>query len=143
LLPQKILAGAEDGPASAFARCRPQRAVVATGLLPSGARIRGGGGELFRAGRATRPARSRSTGCDGETRPSRLCASVIPPVATMRRMNLDNLLAAAKSHNASDLHLIAGVPPAYRINGEIIIAQEDALAEEQLAEMSASLLNDL
>ena len=40
----------------------------------------------------------------------------------MRQMKLDSLLAAAKQHNASDLHLIAGVPPAYRINGEIILA---------------------
>jgi twitching motility protein PilT len=61
----------------------------------------------------------------------------------MRRLNLDSLLAAAKQHNASDLHLIAGVPPAYRINGEIILAQEDGLSETQLDEITAGLLNDL
>ena len=61
----------------------------------------------------------------------------------MRHLNLDSLLAAAKQHNASDLHLIAGVPPAYRINGEIILAQEDGLTETQLNEITAGLLNDL
>ncbi len=61
----------------------------------------------------------------------------------MRKLNLDALLAAASQNNASDLHLIAGVPPAYRINGEIILAQEDALTETQLAEIAAGLLNEL
>ena len=61
----------------------------------------------------------------------------------MRQLDLNSLLAAAKQHNASDLHLIAGVPPAYRINGEIILAQEDALSESQLSEMARGLLNDL
>jgi twitching motility protein PilT len=45
-------------------------------------------------------------------------------------MKLESLLAAAKQHNASDLHLIFGVPPAYRINGEIILADEDAMSAE-------------
>ena len=61
----------------------------------------------------------------------------------MRQMKLDSLLAAAKQHNASDLHLIAGVPPAYRINGEIILADEDAMSPEQIAEITSGLLNDL
>lgn len=42
----------------------------------------------------------------------------------MTTTNLDRLLAAAAEVDASDLHLIAGVPPACRVNGEIIIAQE-------------------
>ena len=40
--------------------------------------------------------------------------------------NLDRLFAAANKFDASDLHLVAGVPPAYRVNGEIILADEDA-----------------
>ena len=39
---------------------------------------------------------------------------------------LDRLLSAANDFDASDLHLVAGVPPAFRVNGEIIIADEDA-----------------
>ncbi len=60
----------------------------------------------------------------------------------MRKIDLDSLLSAAKEHKASDLHLIFGVPPAYRINGEIILAEEDATSAEQLAEITGSLLNE-
>ena len=45
----------------------------------------------------------------------------------MTTTNLDRLLTAAKEYDASDLHLVSGVPPAFRVNGEIIIADEDAL----------------
>jgi twitching motility protein PilT len=56
--------------------------------------------------------------------------------------NLDRLLAGARDFDASDLHLIAGVPPAFRVNGEIIIADDDALTEEELDAITASLLNE-
>jgi twitching motility protein PilT len=56
--------------------------------------------------------------------------------------NLDRLLAAAKEFDGSDLHLIAGVPPAFRVNGEIIIADEDALAQDDVTRMAESLLNE-
>jgi twitching motility protein PilT len=55
--------------------------------------------------------------------------------------NLDRLLAAAAEYDASDLHLVAGVPPAFRVNGEIIIADDDALSQEEVAGMAYSLLN--
>jgi twitching motility protein PilT len=55
---------------------------------------------------------------------------------------LDRLLAGAKEFEASDLHLIAGVPPAYRINGEIVLADEDALSAEEITTMAAALLNE-
>ncbi len=55
---------------------------------------------------------------------------------------LDRLFSAANDFDASDLHLVAGVPPAFRVNGEIIIADEDALTEEQITAMSDSLLNE-
>jgi len=57
--------------------------------------------------------------------------------------SLDRLLSSVNEFDASDLHLVVGVPPAYRVNGEIIIADEDALTEEDLTEMADSLLNDL
>jgi twitching motility protein PilT len=53
----------------------------------------------------------------------------------------NRLLAAAKSFNASDLHLIAGVPPAYRVNGEIIIADEQVLGPNDIADMAHDLMN--
>src|SRR3954464_6159413 len=60
----------------------------------------------------------------------------------MSTENLDRLLSAAKEFDGSDLHLVAGVPPAYRVNGEIIIADEDALGEDAVTDMSDNLLND-
>ncbi len=55
---------------------------------------------------------------------------------------LDRLLTTAHAEKASDLHLIAGVPPAFRIHGEIILAEEDALPRETAEEMAFSLLNE-
>src|SRR5881396_637918 len=60
----------------------------------------------------------------------------------MSTENLDRLLSAAKDFDASDLHLVVGVPPAFRVNGEIIIAEEDSLSEKELTAMADSLLND-
>jgi twitching motility protein PilT len=55
---------------------------------------------------------------------------------------LDRLLSAVNDFDASDLHLVTGVPPAFRVNGEIIIADEDALTENDIAAMTDSLLNE-
>ena len=60
----------------------------------------------------------------------------------MSNANLDRLLSAAKEFDGSDLHLVVGVPPAFRVNGEIIIADEDALSEKDLTGISDSLLNE-
>ena len=60
----------------------------------------------------------------------------------MSTPNLDRLLSAVNEFDASDLHLVAGVPPAFRVNGEIIIADEDALTEEEITGMADSLLNE-
>lgn len=56
---------------------------------------------------------------------------------------LDKLLTAAAASDASDLHLIAGVPPAFRINGEIILADGDALTTEDITGMAYGLLSEL
>ena len=60
----------------------------------------------------------------------------------MTSENLDRFLAAASEFDASDLHLIAGLPPAYRVNGEIIIAEEDVLTEADVSDITNSLLNE-
>src|SRR5215475_7575155 len=65
-----------------------------------------------------------------------------PPFQLMNNPSLDRLLAAANDFDASDLHLVAGVPPAFRVNGEIIIADEDALSESEVEQMANSLLNE-
>jgi len=56
--------------------------------------------------------------------------------------NLDRLLSAASDFDASDLHLVAGVPAAFRVNGEIIIADEDILTEAEVTQIAARLLNE-
>ena len=60
----------------------------------------------------------------------------------MATETLDRLLSAATEFDASDLHLVAGVPPAFRVNGEIIIADEDSVAEEELVHIADGLLNE-
>jgi len=60
----------------------------------------------------------------------------------MSTENLNRFLSAAAQYDASDLHLVVGVPPAFRVNGEIIIADEDALSEEAVTAMAESLLNE-
>ncbi|MEO7298933.1 MAG: PilT/PilU family type 4a pilus ATPase [Verrucomicrobiota bacterium] len=55
---------------------------------------------------------------------------------------LNCLLVKAHNLGASDLHLIAQVPPALRVNGEILLADEDALSADELRYMTSSLMND-
>jgi twitching motility protein PilT len=59
----------------------------------------------------------------------------------MRLSRLDQLLSAALDQGASDLHLIIGVPPAFRVNGEIILADQPPLDMEAVAGMAFSLLS--
>lgn len=60
----------------------------------------------------------------------------------MSTENLNRFLTAASEYDASDLHLVVGVPPAFRVNGEIIIADEDALSQEAVTAMADCLLNE-
>jgi len=60
----------------------------------------------------------------------------------MNTDSLNRLLSAAQEFHASDLHLVAGLPPAFRVNGEIIIADEDALTDTEVTDMAESLMNE-
>ena len=55
---------------------------------------------------------------------------------------LNRLFSVVNDFAASDLHLVAGVPPAFRVNGEIIIADEDALTESEITSMADQLMNE-
>ena len=55
---------------------------------------------------------------------------------------MQRLLAFARKENASDIHIVAGLPPMFRINGEIVIANLPALTREDTARMSFSMLNE-
>ncbi len=41
-----------------------------------------------------------------------------------------SILRTAREHNASDIHLIADLPPAFRVSGEIVVADEAPLCRE-------------
>jgi twitching motility protein PilT len=60
----------------------------------------------------------------------------------MTTPSLDRLLSQASENQASDLHLIVGVPPAFRVNGDILFAEGDALTAEAAREMAEGLLNE-
>lgn len=60
----------------------------------------------------------------------------------MSTSHLDRLLSSVNELEASDLHLVAGVPPAFRVNGEIILANADALSSEELDALAGGLLNE-
>jgi twitching motility protein PilT len=55
---------------------------------------------------------------------------------------MQRILAVARRENASDIHIVAGLPPMFRINGEIILANDPALAREDTARMCYGLLNE-
>jgi twitching motility protein PilT len=53
---------------------------------------------------------------------------------------LDKILKGARRHAASDVHLIRGVAPAFRVNGEIRMLDGDPLDEESLRAMLDGLV---
>lgn len=55
---------------------------------------------------------------------------------------LDRLFLGAVEMQASDLHIMAGVPAAFRVTGEIILADEDSFSAEQVTAMAYSLITD-
>jgi twitching motility protein PilT len=57
-------------------------------------------------------------------------------------VNFVTILKAARRENASDIHLIAGLPPAFRVSGEIILANSDKLSREDCCTMTYGLLNE-
>ena len=56
--------------------------------------------------------------------------------------SLDRLLVGGTELQASDLHLIAGIPAAFRVAGEIVLADEDALKAADITAMAYSMLSD-
>jgi twitching motility protein PilT len=50
-------------------------------------------------------------------------------------MNLRDLLSAARRHDASDVHILAGFPPMFRIHGDIVPAKGDGLSPEEIESM--------
>lgn len=57
-------------------------------------------------------------------------------------MNFATILKAARRENASDIHIIAGLPPAFRVTGEIILGNTPTMTREECTDMVFSLLNE-
>lgn len=56
-------------------------------------------------------------------------------------MDITRLIKESRAANASDLHLIGGLPPALRVDGEIIVTGHDILTADELRQMVKSLLS--
>ena len=57
-------------------------------------------------------------------------------------LEIQRILALARKSNASDIHIVANLPPLFRINGEIILADSPPLCREDTKRMCYSLMND-
>jgi twitching motility protein PilT len=55
---------------------------------------------------------------------------------------IQRILAAARRENASDIHIVAGLPPLFRISGEIVLAALPPLAREDTKRLCYELLNE-
>lgn len=55
---------------------------------------------------------------------------------------LKNYLEETVMQNASDLHVIAGVPPTFRVDGKLLPAQEPALTPDQAKQLVYEALRD-
>jgi len=55
---------------------------------------------------------------------------------------MQQILTLARRENASDIHIVANMPPMFRINGEIILSNSPALTREDTAQLSMSMLNE-
>jgi twitching motility protein PilT len=61
----------------------------------------------------------------------------MPLTAEMTR-----ILSLARRANASDIHIVAGLPPLFRVAGEIILAEAPPLSREDTRRLTMELLND-
>ncbi|MBI4349587.1 MAG: type IV pili twitching motility protein PilT, partial [Elusimicrobia bacterium] len=57
-------------------------------------------------------------------------------------MEIDTLIRKAMAQGASDIHLVAGLPPTFRIAGEIIATDEEPLTGDSARELIYRLLSD-
>ena len=57
-------------------------------------------------------------------------------------VSLDQILRAGRELGASDIHLVRGIAPAFRVNGDIRLAKMEPLDEETLRLLLSQLLTD-
>lgn len=56
-------------------------------------------------------------------------------------MTLETLLLSGRKHNASDIHVVVGLPPLFRIDGEIIVAKGDTITRDAATALTLECLN--
>lgn len=59
----------------------------------------------------------------------------------MSKVSLEQILYSARNYNASDIHLIAGLPPAWRINGEIVVGEAEPFSADDLKRLAEAGLS--
>ena len=57
-------------------------------------------------------------------------------------MDMQGLLKLAVERGASDLHMVVGIPPSLRVDGEIVFTELSPLSSDKSKELIYSLLND-
>ena len=57
-------------------------------------------------------------------------------------MEMRQILVTARTLSASDVHLVAGLPPAFRVDGEIAVADTAPLTRDDTHRLTYGLLND-
>ena len=57
-------------------------------------------------------------------------------------INFKEIIHTAVERNASDLHMTVGLPPIYRIDGDLVNASDVPLVEEDVAYAVRQLAND-
>jgi twitching motility protein PilT len=55
---------------------------------------------------------------------------------------IQHILAAARQQNASDIHIVAGLPPLFRIGGEIMLTNMAPLTRDDTKRLCYELLNE-
>jgi len=56
-------------------------------------------------------------------------------------MRFAAMLRTARKHNASDIHVMADLPPAYRVSGEIIMSDWEPLGRDELVGLAKYILS--
>lgn len=57
-------------------------------------------------------------------------------------MNIETLLRAGRKHRASDVHIVVGLPPVFRVDGQITIAKGEPVTPEVARTLAYEYLNE-
>ena len=57
-------------------------------------------------------------------------------------MTILTLLRSGRKHNASDIHILVGLPPVFRVDGEIVVAKGEPITPESARALAYECLND-